>query len=269
MRGNAAPGIRPYAMPVAIEAMHRPMHSKIFQSHITFPSTASYGRSVGAFPRRSTSLGGFMSSPYVLAAVIAVFLSLGIAIAYFVWHRRSGGTPPSAPPAGAATPALAAPPARYPFDDEWEAYAPYPDHALHAIRPEETASRHASSFDTRARSRGPFEFDDVEPFDLDDSPPFAAPTGMRRAIATAFRSHRTPHSICIRRRRTRLRRAAHTAVHRASKRSTSRARRAARSAASPALRAVWRWRCPARKPERPSARSVAPSAQCSVDWPVR
>lgn len=116
-----------------------------------------------------------MSSPYVLAAVIAVFLSLGIAIACFVWHRRSRDTPPSAPPAGAATPALAAPPARYPFDDEWEAHAPYPDHALHAIRPEETASRHASSFDTRARSRGPFEFDDVEPFDLDDSPPFRRP----------------------------------------------------------------------------------------------
>lgn len=113
-----------------------------------------------------------MSSPYAFAAIMAAFLSLGIAVAFFIWRRRYRVTPPSVPPAGAAAPVLSAPPVRYPFDDEWKAHAPYPDHALHAIRPEGAASRHAPSFDTRTRPRESFEFDDVEPFDLDESPPF-------------------------------------------------------------------------------------------------
>ncbi|MFP3656242.1 hypothetical protein SB777_35625, partial [Burkholderia sp. SIMBA_052] len=67
-----------------------------------------------------------------------------------------------------------------------EAQAPYPDHALHAIRTSEWALRHAPPHETRYPSRNHFTFDDVEPFELDESRSFHRPTERSEADADFF-----------------------------------------------------------------------------------
>ncbi|EOH6075561.1 hypothetical protein ACMAVI_004026 [Burkholderia cenocepacia] len=130
---------------------------------------------------------------YLLITVIATAFTLVVAIILVAWQRHTKPTPPTPPSTGSAAPSLAAPPPRYAADDEWEAQAPYPDHALHAIRTNEWASRHASPHETRYQSRGHFTFDDVEPFELDESPSFHRPN-QRFAAEADFFSYAPPNA---------------------------------------------------------------------------
>ncbi|WP_257250941.1 hypothetical protein [Burkholderia cepacia] len=133
-----------------------------------------------------------MSHPYFLVAAVAAALASAIVVALLLW-RRSNSTPPTMPTNGSAASALVAPPSRYTADGEWEAQAPYPDHALHAIRTNEWASRHASPHETRYRSRDHLTFDDVEPFELDESPSFRRPD-QRSAAEADFFSYAPPNA---------------------------------------------------------------------------
>ncbi|UEP28012.1 hypothetical protein [Burkholderia sp. B21-007] len=122
-----------------------------------------------------------MHSPFILAVAVAAVFASAVAIAFVIWQLKFPPIPPAVPPAGAAAPALTAPSHGNAFDDEWEAQAPYPDHALHAIRPDEPMSQRASSFDARSRSRDRFEFDDVESFERDGSSHFRQPDQQTKA----------------------------------------------------------------------------------------
>nr|WP_244109060.1 hypothetical protein [Burkholderia anthina] len=133
-----------------------------------------------------------MSHPYFLVAAIAAVLASAIVVALLLW-RRFNSTPPTTPAAGFAAHALAVSPLRRATDDECEAQAPYPDHALHAIRTNEWASRNASPHETRYRSRDHFTFDDVEPFELDESPSFRRPD-QRSAAEADFFSYAPPNA---------------------------------------------------------------------------
>ncbi|WP_318828223.1 hypothetical protein [Burkholderia cepacia] len=130
---------------------------------------------------------------YLLIATITAAFALLVIVVLVVGRQRTKPTPPTTPTAGSAAPALPAPPSRYTADDEWEAQAPYPDHALHAIRTNEWASRNASPHETRYRSRDHFTFDDVEPFELDESPSFRRPD-QRSAAETDFFSYAPPNA---------------------------------------------------------------------------
>lgn len=122
--------------------------------------------------RRGVLRGGFMHLSSLPIATIATAFVLVVIVILVVWRQRTKPTPPTTLATGSAEPALATPPPRYAADDEWEAQAPYPDHALHAIRTNEWASRHASPHETRYRSCHHFTFDNAEPFELDESPSF-------------------------------------------------------------------------------------------------
>ncbi|WP_227746305.1 hypothetical protein [Burkholderia cenocepacia] len=124
---------------------------------------------------------------------IATAFALVVVVILIVWRQRSKPMPPTTPPASSVAPALAASPPRYAADDEWEAQAPYPDHALHAIRANEWASRHAPRLETRYRSRNHFTFDDADPFGLDEPPSFHRPD-QRSAADADFFSYAPPNA---------------------------------------------------------------------------
>ncbi|WEY37713.1 hypothetical protein [Paraburkholderia sp. SUR17] len=75
--------------------------------------------------------------PALLAAMALALVAVPAAIAWLVMRRRAP-TPPSPvgpPPASAARatpPRTCPPPSAFDEGNEWEAFAPYPDHALHA-----------------------------------------------------------------------------------------------------------------------------------------
>lgn len=92
-----------------------------------------------------------------VAAVILIFTGI-----LLILRRRATPTPAPTSP----TPTAVTSPAQYklfdPTIDEWEAQAPYPDHALHAFRHTQPASSRTSDYPTR-RSPDPFP-DDGGPF---------------------------------------------------------------------------------------------------------
>ena len=113
-----------------------------------------------------------MYSTYLLVAAIAAASVLAAVFALVLWRRHAKPTLPATPPDDTTMPVLAAPPPRYIADDEWEAHAPYPDHALHAIRTKEWASKHAPPFESNYQSYDRFSLDDVERFEPDMPPTF-------------------------------------------------------------------------------------------------
>ncbi|UTV57153.1 hypothetical protein [Burkholderia arboris] len=133
-----------------------------------------------------------MSHAYILIAAITTAFTIVVVVALVLW-RRASSTPSITPPPGSAVPMLVASAPRYAANDEWEAQAPYPDHALHAIRTNEWTSRHAPPFAAHYRSHNPFTFDDVEPFELDESPSFHRPD-QRSAAAADFFSYAPPNA---------------------------------------------------------------------------
>ncbi|HGO6070665.1 TPA: hypothetical protein ACK3Q6_003254 [Burkholderia cepacia] len=129
---------------------------------------------------------------YILVAGIAATFALVTAVAILL-RRRFNSTPPTTPPISTAAPALAAPLPRYSSDDEWEAHAPYPDYALHAIQTNERASRHAPPSGHRYRSHDHFTGDDVEPFESDEPPTFHR-RDQQSATDTNFFSYAPPNA---------------------------------------------------------------------------
>ncbi|WP_232438248.1 hypothetical protein [Burkholderia ubonensis] len=126
-----------------------------------------------------------MSHPYLLVAAIATTFALVIVVALLLW-KRFKSTQPTTPPTGIAAPALAAPLPRYASDEEWEAHAPYPGYALHAIHASEWATRDVPPSEDRSRSRDHLTFDDVEPFEPDGAPPFHRPDRQSTTDADFF-----------------------------------------------------------------------------------
>ncbi|MCA8209337.1 hypothetical protein [Burkholderia vietnamiensis] len=95
---------------------------------------------------------------------VAVLTLICTGIALF-FRRRATPAPSPTPP----TPAAVTSPVHYelfdPTIDEWEAQAPYPDHALHAGRHTQPMSSRTSDYPTH-RSPDPFP-DDREPFETE------------------------------------------------------------------------------------------------------
>ncbi|WP_243771543.1 hypothetical protein [Burkholderia sp. D-99] len=133
-----------------------------------------------------------MFHPYLLVAAIAATFAFVIGVALLLW-RRFNSTPPTIPSTGTAAPTLAAPLPRNASDDEWEAHAPYPDYALHAIQTSEWASREAPPYKNYHRSHNHFAFDDVDSFELDESPSFHRPD-PRSAADSDFFSYAPPNA---------------------------------------------------------------------------
>lgn len=108
-------------------------------------------------------------------AVAVVLLAASIVVLIFWLHRRPSPVPPAASPTAIPAPALTSPHAAYPFEDEWEAQAPYPDYAPHISRPSASFYRPTSDnravADTHFRQRDAFAFDDVEAFESHDKSP--------------------------------------------------------------------------------------------------
>jgi DNA-directed RNA polymerase subunit RPC12/RpoP len=127
----------------------------------------------------------------VSAIAIAVVLFVAVIVVLIFWLRRPSPVPPAAPPAAMPTSAPAPPHATYPFEDEWEAQAPYPDDAPHIRRPSfyREASDTRTAVGTHLRHRDAFAFDDVEPFDSHDtsSSHQAGPTLQRNSGFSMFR----------------------------------------------------------------------------------
>ncbi|WP_367189819.1 hypothetical protein [Burkholderia sp. Ed8] len=94
---------------------------------------------------------------------IAVVILVCTGIMLFLRRRTTPTPAPTSP-----TPTAVTSPQYELFDptiDEWEAQAPYPDHALHAVRHAPPASSRTSDYPTR-RSPDPFP-DDREPFETE------------------------------------------------------------------------------------------------------
>lgn len=95
-------------------------------------------------------------------AVVLILASIGVVL---FLKRRSVPSPLDSP----TSPAAVASPVQYelfdPTIDEWAAQAPYPDHALHAVRPMPPTPSRTSDHPTR-RSPDPFP-DDSEPFETE------------------------------------------------------------------------------------------------------
>ncbi|MEK6354972.1 MAG: hypothetical protein V4796_15715 [Burkholderia cenocepacia] len=133
-------------------------------------------------------------------AVVLVLVGLGIVL---FLKRHSVSPPIDTPPPAAAV----ASPVQYelfdPTLDEWEALAPYPDHALRAVRHAPPASSPTSDDFTR---RSPDPFPDDEPFETEHSPspPSAAtvsqpdyfsyaPPWATEALSPPGDTHSCPH----------------------------------------------------------------------------
>ncbi|MCA8073824.1 hypothetical protein [Burkholderia vietnamiensis] len=118
-----------------------------------------------------------------VAAVILV--CTGVALFF---RRRATPAPTPASP----TPTAVTSPVQYelfdPTIDEWEAQAPYPDHALHAVRHTTPTSSRTSDYPTR-RSPDPF-LDDGEPVETEscrrrfESPARAEPLDFPSSLST-------------------------------------------------------------------------------------
>ncbi|WP_322090116.1 hypothetical protein [Burkholderia cenocepacia] len=93
---------------------------------------------------------------------VAVVILICTGILLFLRRRATSTPAPTSP-----TPTAVTSPGQYelfdPTIDEWEAQAPYPDHALHAFRHMQPPSSRTSDYPTR-RSPDPFP-DDGEPFE--------------------------------------------------------------------------------------------------------
>ena len=131
-----------------------------------------------------------MTHTYFIVAAILVTLATIVVVALLLW-RRFTLTPPTTPPISTEPSALAAPLSRYTLEDEWEAQAPYPDHAVHAIRGNERIFRDASPHKTHYRLHDRFTFDDIEPFEPDELPSFHRPF-QQPATDTDFFSYGPP-----------------------------------------------------------------------------
>lgn len=94
-----------------------------------------------------------MSPTLIFAAANAAVIAAVTGIALFIWRRQPAApTSPSLPPASVALASASTTDSWDPLDDEWEAHAPYPDHALDAIRSPSSLSRHPLAFDSHHQS---------------------------------------------------------------------------------------------------------------------
>lgn len=120
-----------------------------------------------------------------LVVIVAVLL-------FLLLRRKSAApTPPVAPPANpaaavaAAIAPLAPPPTAYPFEDERETHAPYPDHAWHTPAP---LIRHSMP-DHAHQRRETFSFEDVDDYRFESAStplPRAEPDIARRMANYPF-----------------------------------------------------------------------------------
>lgn len=95
-----------------------------------------------------------MSPTVIFAAVNTAVIAVATGIAFFIWRRQlAAPTSPSLPPASVTLASAPTTDSWDPLDDEWEAHAPYPDHALDAIRSPSSLSRHQLAFDSHYQSR--------------------------------------------------------------------------------------------------------------------
>lgn len=94
-----------------------------------------------------------MSLTVIFAAVNTAVIAVATGIAFLIWRRRQAvPTSPSLPPISAAAASASSAASWDPLDGEWEADAPYPAHALDAIRSPLSLSRHPSEIDPHYRS---------------------------------------------------------------------------------------------------------------------
>lgn len=97
-----------------------------------------------------------MSPTLIFAAANAAVIAAVTGIAFFIWRRQpTAPTSPPLPPASVAVASASTAASWDSLDDEWEAHAPYPDHALDAIRRPSSLSRHPLEFDSHDRSSVP------------------------------------------------------------------------------------------------------------------
>lgn len=92
--------------------------------------------------------------PALLAAMALALVAVLAAVTWLVMRRHPSQPPVAPPPARAAH---SYPPSAFDEGDEWEAFAPYPDHALNAahpfastFNPEPARERHTGSHDEAA-----------------------------------------------------------------------------------------------------------------------
>ena len=129
-------------------------------------------------------------------AVALVLLVTAIAVLIF-WLRRPSTVPPATPPAAMPASAFEPQPA-YPFEDEWEAQAPYPEYAPHLRSSPSSTYRSApdtrSANDTHFRQRDTFAFDDVGSIESREASPRHQARGAAQPDAgyPAIRSSLTP-----------------------------------------------------------------------------
>lgn len=124
--------------------------------------------------------------PAVLVGMALALVAVPAAVAWLVMRRRAP-KPPSPvepPPASAAraAPRSYPPPSAFDEGDEWESFAPYPDHALHAahsftsaFNPEPTRERRTGLHDAPAYDAPPPEAD-PPPRPVRDTPSDAGDT---------------------------------------------------------------------------------------------
>lgn len=115
-------------------------------------------------------------NPLVVSVIaVAVIVIVAVIVVSVFWLRRSSRGSPAAPPTAMPAPTPTPPHASYPFEDEWEAHAPYPDYIHHDRRPSASPYRPTSdprsAADAHFRHRDAFEFDDVEAFESPSAPP--------------------------------------------------------------------------------------------------
>lgn len=94
-----------------------------------------------------------MSPTVIFAAVNAAAIAVATGIAFLIWRRRQAvPTSPSFPSVSAAAASAPSAASWDPLDGEWEAHAPYPAHALDALRSPLSLSRHPSEVDSHDQS---------------------------------------------------------------------------------------------------------------------
>ncbi|MGF6533226.1 DNA-directed RNA polymerase subunit RPC12/RpoP [Paraburkholderia sp. GAS206C] len=104
-------------------------------------------------------------NPLTVSVIAVALVLLVTVIAVLIFRfRRPSTVPPATPPAAMPASAFEPQPA-YPFEDEWEAQAPYPEYAPHLRSSPSSTYRSApdtrSANDTHFRQRDTFAFDDV------------------------------------------------------------------------------------------------------------
>ncbi len=163
--------------------------SKKIHPYITFPSTAHDGRSAAALPHRCTSL---RNSPCIPLLPSRLVMSLPLFLYVLASLCFSDGALLQLPPQSR----LHLLPLPLPFSTSFSiqlsmnggAQAPYPDHALHAVRHTTPTSSRTSDYPTR-RSPDPF-LDDGEPVETEscrrrfELPARAEPLDFPSALST-------------------------------------------------------------------------------------